>query len=80
MVPQCLALKICILLLMQTQPMPLLAGAGKTHWALRHVEEELDRRYVLLGANPILAQMRVGVYCMQLLGHAVSRAARCMDV
>lgn len=37
-----------------------LPGAGKTHWAVKHVEENPDKRYNLLGTNSIIDKMKVG--------------------
>ncbi|XP_059161035.1 heterogeneous nuclear ribonucleoprotein U-like protein 1 [Physella acuta] len=36
-----------------------LPGAGKTHWAVKHVEENPDKRYNLLGTNSIIDKMKV---------------------
>lgn len=36
-----------------------LPGCGKTQWALKHTQENRDKRYNILGTDTVLYQMRV---------------------
>jgi len=36
-----------------------LPGAGKTHWTLKHVSENADKRYEIIGPDSIIAKMTV---------------------
>lgn len=38
-----------------------LPGAGKTHWTQKHVSENLDKRYEIIGPDSIIAKMTVSI-------------------
>jgi len=38
-----------------------LPGAGKTHWTQKHVSENADKRYEIIGPDTIIAKMTVSV-------------------
>lgn len=37
-----------------------LPGAGKTSWARRYVQEHPHKRYVIIGVDDVMEQMKVG--------------------
>ena len=36
-----------------------LPASGKTTWAMKHVEENPDKRYYVIGTNALIEKMRV---------------------
>lgn len=38
-----------------------LPGAGKTHWTQKHVSENVDKRYEIIGPDSIIAKMTVSI-------------------
>nr|XP_028566430.1 heterogeneous nuclear ribonucleoprotein U-like protein 2 [Podarcis muralis] len=62
-----------------------LPGCGKTHWAQKHIQENQDKRYNVLGTGIVLCQMRTkGTEVEEVLDTAakdqlLQQAARCVS-
>nr|XP_034953830.1 heterogeneous nuclear ribonucleoprotein U-like protein 2 [Zootoca vivipara] len=62
-----------------------LPGCGKTHWARKHIQENQDKRYNILGTGTVLCQMRTkGAEVEEVLDTAakdqlLQQAARCVS-
>ena len=56
------------------------AGTGKTTWAQGHLARNPDKRYMLLGTNAVMEQMRVCLVASPSISDPCPESLLCIDV